>query len=344
MKIKYFICAVSSYCILLFGCNNDNANVGNIKEQQAVQEEKKNSIAILNSCSYYNKSNAETVYFFNPEIEAEHTIEKIMKLVGLPSNFTIKRANVENAMATIIQTESGTFERFILYDQNFMNSVKLSTGNDFSQWSILAHEIGHHLSGHTLTSGGDSHKQELEADEFSGFVMYKMGATLPQAQSAINKFCSDEGSLSHPPKKDRLVAVEIGWYNAKNSSPNSNGISGGSTSDVLTYQGKVVAMIIQSTKSGDNTHNKIIGKNPVCKYIPSTKKWQITYTDEKGVFQMMELSFVKDTEDGAIMKDTYGARYSVTNGVNADGMLFCQMLDISGDALMYISFEGLKRK
>ncbi len=235
-------------------------------------------------------------------------------------------------------------ELFILYDQNFMNSVKLSTGNDFSQWSILAHEIGHHLSGHTLTSGGDSHKQELEADEFSGFVMYKMGATLPQAQSALNKFCSDEGSLSHPPKKDRLVAVETGWYNAKNSSPNSNGISGGSTSDVLIYQGKVVAMIIQSTKSGDNTHNKIIGKNPVCKYIPASKKWQITYTDEEGVFQMMELLFVKNTEDGAIMKDTYGARYSVINGVNADGMLFCQMLDITGDALMYISFEGLKRK
>lgn len=49
-----------------------------------------------------------------------------------------------------------------------MNSVKLLTVNDFSQWSIHAHEIGHHLSGHTLTSGGDRHQQELEADEFSG--------------------------------------------------------------------------------------------------------------------------------------------------------------------------------
>ena len=59
---------------------------------------------------------------------------------------------------------------------------------------------------------------------------------------------------------------------------------------------------------------------------------------------MMELSHIKDTEDGAIMKDTYDARYSVTNGVNADGMLFCQLLDIRGEAFAYISFEGLKRK
>lgn len=301
-------------------------------------------IIVQNSCSYYYKSNTDTVYLFNPEIEAELNVEKILKIVGLPSNFTIKRANIDNAMAAIIQTKPGTFERYILYSQSFMNSVKLSTGNDFSQWAILAHEIGHHLAGHTLTSVGDSHKQELEADEFSGFVMYKMKATLTQAQSAIYKFCSEKGSLSHPPKNERLLAVEKGWYNSRNNSPNGGSISGGSSSDILTYQGKVVAIIIQSTKTGDNTNNIIVGKNPICRYLPSSKQWQISYTDEKGDFAWIELSHLKDTDNGAIMKDSYGASYSVTNSVNSDGMLFCQMLDITGDALMYISFEGLKRK
>lgn len=42
--------------------------------------------------------------------------------------------------------------------------------------------------------------------------------------------------------------------------------AGGSTSEVLTYQGKVEVMIIQSAKSGDNKKNKIIGKNPICRY------------------------------------------------------------------------------
>jgi hypothetical protein len=40
--------------------------------------------------------------------------------------------------------------------------------------------------------------------------MYKMGATLSHEQSAINKFCANEGSISHHPKKDRLTAVEKG--------------------------------------------------------------------------------------------------------------------------------------
>ena len=330
------------FTLLFFGCNNENPGTNEVVENKTTPPTSENTMKLENACSYYGEVSNSTIYFSNPDIEAEHTIEKIMKLVSLPSNFNIKSANVDNAVATIIRTDSLKYERFILYNPTFMETVRLSTGNNFSEWSILAHEIGHHLSGHTLTSDGDNHKQELEADEFSGFVMFKLGATLSQAQSAINKFCSEEGSLTHPPKSARLTAVENGWYNAKNN--NGNGIDGGEVGNTLTYQGTNVAMIIQSTKSGENVKQEIIGTKPVLKYSPSSKKWQISYTDEKGNFTMMELSFIKSTEDGSIMKDTYGARYNVTNGVNADGMLFCQLLDIKGEALAYISFEGLKRK
>lgn len=340
MKATYII-FIS--CIILVGCNNE-APKTDMHPQNTEIPKSENAITLGNACSYYSDVSNSSIYFFNPDIEAEHTIEKIMKLVSLPSNFIIKAANVDNAVATIIPTDSLNLKRFILYNPTFMESVKLTTGNDFSGWSILAHEIGHHLSGHTLGGTGDSHKQELEADEFSGYVMYKMGATLKQAQSAINKFCSEEGSISHPPKSARLTAVATGWYNAKNNSPNTAGISGGEVGNTLTYQGTVVAMIIQSAKSGENVKQEIIGTKPVLKYSPASKKWKISYTDENGNFTMMELSHIKDTEDGAIMKDTYGARYSVTNGVNADRMLFCQLLDIKGEAFAYISFEGLIRK
>lgn len=344
MRAIFPILFILTLCSLFIGCSNEVP-----KSQTGVEEKKapansENTLQLENACSYYSEIKNTTIYFFNPDIEAEHTIEKIMKLVGLPSNFTIKSANVDNAVATIIRTDSTSYKRFILYNPTFMESVKLATGNDFSEWSILAHEIGHHLSGHTLASDGNNHKQELEADEFSGFVMFKMGATLIQAQAAINEFCTEEGSLTHPPKSARLTAIANGWYNAKNNSPNGNKISGGEVGNNLTYQGTNVAMIFQSTKTGKNSSTKTVGKNPVLKYISSSKKWQISYTDENGKFTMMELSFIKSTDDGSIMKDTYGARYNVTNGVNDDGILFCQLLDITGDALIYLSFEGLKRK
>lgn len=297
-----------------------------------------------NSCSYSKNVSNTTVNLYYPSIEAEHIIDKIMKMVSLPSNFIIKASNVDNAVATLIQTESDKTERFILYNPDFIESVKSITGNDYSAWSILAHEIGHHLSGHTLGGNEDSHLQELEADEFSGYVMYKMGASLTQSQSAINKFCSEVGSLSHPPKSKRLLAISRGWYNAKNNSPNPVKVSGGEIDNTLTYQGTIVVMIIQSAKTGESINEKVIGTKPILKYIPVTKKWQISYTDENGNFSVIELSYLKDTEDGSIMIDTYGAKYDVTNGVNSNGMLFCQLLDFKGEAFAYISFEGLIRK
>ena len=57
---------------------------------------------------------------------------------------------------------------------------------------------------------------ELEADEFSGFVLRKMGATLTEAQSALQLLANPYGSLTHPPAKDRLRAVEAGWMRADN--------------------------------------------------------------------------------------------------------------------------------
>jgi hypothetical protein len=330
-------------CLIIVSCINEFPET-NIQRVNTENKKQENEMILGNSCSYINYVSYKKVYFFNSDIGSEHIIEKIMKFVGLPSNFIIKAANVDNAVATIVQTDSLNLKRFILYNPSFIDSVKLITGNEFSGWSILAHEIGHHLSGHTLGASSENHKQELEADEFSGYIIYKMGATLKQAKSAINNFCSDEGSLSHPPKRERLKAVENGWYNAKNNSQNRIGISGGEVDNILTYQGLIVSMIIQSAKSGENVKQEIIGRKPFLKYIPISKKWQISYKDENGNFTIMELNHIKDTNDGAIMKDNFGTIYSVTNGVNSDGMLFCQLLDIKGDAFAYISFEGLKRK
>lgn len=67
--------------------------------------------------------------------------------------------------------------------------------------SILAHEIGHHLLGHTISIGSSNPQDELEADKFSGFVLYKMGASLNDAVQAIQLLGSDTDSKTHPSKQ-----------------------------------------------------------------------------------------------------------------------------------------------
>jgi hypothetical protein len=75
----------------------------------------------------------------------------------------------------------------------------------------MAHEIAHHLSGHTIVPGGSRPEIELEADKFSGFVLYKMGAPLAGATQMILAVGSDHGSATHPDKRSRAEAIRQGW-------------------------------------------------------------------------------------------------------------------------------------
>lgn len=167
-------------------------------------------IHIDHSCSFVGQLTESDIYGFSSGEEAETSLKRIMKYTGLPANFTIKAANVPNAAAVVYGTE-----RYILYNQYFMERVKQSTYTDWSAISILAHEIGHHLSGHTLTNTGSRPDKELEADKFSGFVLYKMGASLKEARVAMEKIGSERGSTTHPAKSARLAAITNGWLSAK---------------------------------------------------------------------------------------------------------------------------------
>lgn len=162
-------------------------------------------------CSYDgSRPKLDAVYAFEPSRQAEAVVADIMDLLGLPSNFTLKAANVPNAMAQVIRGQ-----RYILYDEAFLARIHDQTGDYWAQVAILAHELGHHLSGHTLGAGGSRPELELEADQFSGFILYKLGATLEQAQSAVATLPDKRPSATHPPKSARLTAVTVGYQRAR---------------------------------------------------------------------------------------------------------------------------------
>lgn len=161
------------------------------------------------SCSYYGEQIDEQLFEFSSSSEANQQIQNILNIVGLKPNFTIKASNVPNAAAVIYGTE-----RFILYSQSFISQINTQAGTDWAALSILAHEVGHHLNGHTLQNGGSRPSLELEADEFSGFVMRKMGASLTEAQAGMKVFSPEQGSSTHPGKRARLEAIAVGWKKA----------------------------------------------------------------------------------------------------------------------------------
>ncbi|MCB0840063.1 MAG: hypothetical protein KDE26_22770 [Bacteroidetes bacterium] len=162
------------------------------------------------SCSFTGTLSEEQIYGFASDNEAKAALDRIMRYTGLPANFNIQAANVPNAAAAIYGSK-----RYILYSQYFMQRIKDQTRTDWSAVSILAHEIGHHLSGHTLDNIGSRPNKELEADKFSGFILYKMGATLEEARVAMENVATDEGSDTHPSKSGRLAAITNGWIEAQ---------------------------------------------------------------------------------------------------------------------------------
>ena len=189
-------------------------------------------------CGYYGDNAKYTrndicdYLSFASNSEAEETVDNILRQVGLKRNFIVMECpNIENALAVNLPSDIGLL-RYIIYDNKFLESVNSTTNTDWAAISILAHEIGHHLNGHSLDGTGSRPSKELEADEFSGFVLYKLGATLANAQAAMRKLQSDRGSSTHPAKAKRLSAIEKGWKEAR-------ALAGGRTAGPVTPKNKV---------------------------------------------------------------------------------------------------------
>ena len=160
-------------------------------------------------CSYYGETIDPKIRMSAAETGAIKVIQRILGVVGLKPNFEVRAANVPNAAAVILEGK-----RYILYNPKFIAAINSASGTNWSGINIIAHEIGHHLNGHTLSSMGSRPDIELEADEFSGFVLNKLGATLVDAQAAMTIAASQRASHTHPAKDDRLTAIESGWRNA----------------------------------------------------------------------------------------------------------------------------------
>ena len=145
-----------------------------------------------------------------PASQAAGIIREITDAVGLQPRFELRATTqVDNAAAVVYGGK-----RYLLYNPRFLAAVNRAGHTDWAGISILAHEMGHHLNGHTLRAGGSQPEDELEADEFSGFVLRRLGASLAQAQAAMAAVSPTSGSATHPGRAPRLAAISRGWGRA----------------------------------------------------------------------------------------------------------------------------------
>jgi len=170
---------------------------------------------------------------FSTEKEINEALDKILNVIGASKNFTLVPCDdISNALAVTFKGE-----RFILFDRAFMRKLTQLT-NNWSSLFILAHEVGHHINGHTRDfllasvldnqSLEDRRNEELEADEFASFIVSKLGASYSQIEETIDLIASNESDIysTHPNYDKRIAAVKKGF---------DRGYSDSGTSSSNTY-------------------------------------------------------------------------------------------------------------
>jgi len=195
---------------------------------------------ITHGCNFASADAPSELYAYEASAEAKEIVERIMQMNVLPQNFVLRSADCSNALATVIGKQ-----RYILYSTAFLENFKKEANTQWAAFCVLAHEIGHHLSNHDLEETNPKVRKgfELEADRFAGGVLFRLGATLEQAQAGINTFSSNTDSQTHPPKRARLEAVAVGWKQAEELAPKSENTTGSAevTSDEKKLYDQAVA-------------------------------------------------------------------------------------------------------
>jgi len=184
---------------------------------------------------------------YSERATASAAVKEILDSAGLSPNFVVRANGVPNAAAMVRGSD-----RFIEYNPSFIQQLKTTSGTNWSVYSVLAHEIGHHLQGHTLSSTGSRPDIELEADEYSGFILAAMGATQDEALTAMNVFGSNVGSSTHPAKAQRLTAISNGWEKGKKK---SGGIAENKKQQDACYIDDVITMV-----DGGDSKKEILDK------------------------------------------------------------------------------------
>lgn len=165
---------------------------------------------LLPLLSFSQDSLSTEHYAFEPDKVAKEAVSKIVQYTGLSSNFiVVVDKNITTAIAYLKNNK-----RYIAYNPKFIEKLNTKTATNWAAVSVLAHEIGHHLSGHTLLRN-QSPGNELIADKFSGFILFQMGASLGDAKAALSTIGHEMDTTKHPPKQARLEAIQEGWNEAE---------------------------------------------------------------------------------------------------------------------------------
>ncbi len=154
---------------------------------------------IAHRCVYSGGTMDSELYRFPDSEKVTAWVKEICELGDAALDFQVVQTNVENVSAVL-----DSQQRYLLYSLDF---VEKSTPLEVI--GALAHEIGHHANAHSLSAERRT-IEELEADQFMGYVLSKKGFPKADIEAFLRKMPSSYGVAF----EERRAAVWQGFDRA----------------------------------------------------------------------------------------------------------------------------------
>ena len=149
----------------------------------------------------------------NIGIASNENIRKITQQIYISPNFIYKNCNnINNALAVINPLNN---KRYIMFDFEYLSSI---SNNDYwFKMFVLAHEIAHHINGHTIPNNEvistlKSQQKELECDYFAGYILFKLGSPENQILKIFNDLPDATSDYENHPKNYKRIDYALKGY------------------------------------------------------------------------------------------------------------------------------------
>ncbi len=124
-------------------------------------------LSAKNYCQYWGDTIENELYRFELNESVPQAVGKILGWAGREANFELVQTNV-SSVAAVLDGD----KRYLLYSQDFFYHLP----TPLEAYALLAHEIGHLLNGHRFEACC-RRDEELDADQFMGYVLFKSHLT-----------------------------------------------------------------------------------------------------------------------------------------------------------------------
>lgn len=170
----------------------------------------KNNFSIKDGCNFASAMQPGEISITEPSEEAREIVQEILS--ENPNDYNPKiilnTGPVQNAVAL-----ENNGQRYIIYNAEFMELFKTRSLTSQAARFLLAHEVGHHVLKHHFgnKTRAESHRDELQADDFAARIMSRLGATLDETLAGIHTFSLSGASETHPDPSAREEVINTAW-------------------------------------------------------------------------------------------------------------------------------------